>query len=108
MHRLQPRLRQTVVHLNRRLEPEVPLSVRNERGESRREGPSKKEIPPLRPPASGREGEKAGRRRGSGMQGAHKVRGVLSLVAGLMLQANITARSAEPRPQTEYKTAIHA
>jgi CubicO group peptidase (beta-lactamase class C family) len=42
------------------------------------------------------------------MQGAHKVRGVLSLVAGLMLQANITARSAEPRPQTEYKTAIHA
>jgi hypothetical protein len=43
----------------------LSLPVRHERGESRREGLSKKEIPPLPnpllPPASGREGETAGR-----------------------------------------------
>src|SRR5258706_15791538 len=50
------------------------LPVRNERGESRREGPSGGITPPLPdpllPPASGREGE-AGSPGGYGAQGAH-------------------------------------
>src|SRR5437773_9692052 len=60
----------------------LSLPVRHERGESRREGLSKKEVPPLPnpllPPASGREGETAGHPRGSGVQGALKVREALS------------------------------
>src|SRR5258706_16137979 len=68
---------------NQRLDGSLLLSlpVRNERGESRREGPSRGITPPLPgpllPPASGREGE-AGSPGGYGAQSAHKVRGVLS------------------------------
>src|SRR5258706_14913401 len=60
----------------------LSLPVRNERGESRREGPSRGITPPLPgpllPPASGREGEQAGCPGGYGAQSAHKVRGILS------------------------------
>jgi hypothetical protein len=69
-------------------EPRVAMSVfalspREERaGREPERGAIQKVIPPLPvpllPPASGREGDKSGRFRGSGAQGARKVRGVLS------------------------------
>src|SRR5882724_1486942 len=61
----------------------LSLPVRNERGESRREGPSGGITPPLPdallPPASGREGE-AGSPGGYGAQDARKVRRILSAI----------------------------
>ena len=59
----------------------LSLPVRHERGESRREGLSKIEIPPLPnpllPPASGREGETAGRPRVQGTRRAESPGGSL-------------------------------
>jgi len=79
------------------------LPVRNERGESRREGPSRGITPPLPgpllPPASGREGEKARCPGGYGARSARKVRGILSPRRGRATGVSRWLATSSPQPQ---------